>query len=657
MNHLFARFMILGATVLLCLSACGAAIAAPLRLTGFTLEEPSAPWSWDGRYTEGDDGIGFVNKQRGLLLVLSEASTDTLVQGLDDFLAYWRRKHAWPAQDVWKVVSQEAHLDSTFGPAVRLDEVHRLMNPKDGTRVQQTMAFRVYLFPHPQSELLCLRVSIVATAHGDQIPQFPHESDLTLLRSIRPRPLARGVDLYRTLPGPTAMAVHENDLWVVCQGLLERPGATPREQALQWNANGTLLRVNATNGQLTASTPVGRVPGSVAVADGSVWVANSADHSVMRLDAASGERQALIKVGLYPKALAADRGALWVGHLVEGNLARIGPGTDSVVVRGVFPGGKPRGTRRDQIGTLGAADSVILSGTEQGQVYATHRERAVTLWKRRLRGAVVGLLPADHTVWIASRSDTLFQVKAATGEVVSRIALEKELVPAGPMAILNGMLFVAMTDGTVHRWQLESGLELGAPWFVGRKPSGMAATDHDVWVVSRDARSLVRITLAGEPVPVPPQPVEVPATRANAPRSRLAWSSEMVVGYHYSDPQRFGITIGHLWYKRGNAEAVFPKGWSVQAELGAAGGGVGVGWCRLLKDPDGPPLIGATLRAKIIQTWGRPVDFKAGETVAGPEATIHFLAARFSLGYLWPLDRSRSGQPDGIAVAGLGVGF
>ena len=61
-----------------------------------------------------------------------------------------------------------------------------------------------------------------------------------------------------------------------------------------------------------SNAAVGRTSAGLAVADGSVWVADPGTRSVVRVDAETNRVVARIKVGARPGGIAAGDGLVWV---------------------------------------------------------------------------------------------------------------------------------------------------------------------------------------------------------------------------------------------------------------------------------------------------------------------------------------------------------
>ena len=101
-------------------------------------------------------------------------------------------------------------------------------------------------------------------------------------------------------------------------------------------------RIDPESGRITASYPVGKSPGAVAVGGGSVWVANRLDGTVPRIpESRRPTRSSTIPVGGAPSALAFGAGSLWVADGEARKVAQVDPGADKVL-QTITVGNAPR---------------------------------------------------------------------------------------------------------------------------------------------------------------------------------------------------------------------------------------------------------------------------------------------------------------------------
>jgi streptogramin lyase len=100
--------------------------------------------------------------------------------------------------------------------------------------------------------------------------------------------------------------------------------------------DGTLVRVNAADGEVTDTLSYGATPvdadgylDSAVVADGSIWAASDYRALVVRVDPDMREIVASIEVPPRPAALAAGGGYVWAAHFLRGEVTRVDPATNS----------------------------------------------------------------------------------------------------------------------------------------------------------------------------------------------------------------------------------------------------------------------------------------------------------------------------------------
>ena len=85
----------------------------------------------------------------------------------------------------------------------------------------------------------------------------------------------------------------------------------------------TLFRLDPATGRLAGSTTVGTDTEGMALAGGSLWVADGSRSGVAQLDAATGRLQRTVRVGPSPSEVVADGDSLWVLNSGDSTLSRI----------------------------------------------------------------------------------------------------------------------------------------------------------------------------------------------------------------------------------------------------------------------------------------------------------------------------------------------
>lgn len=117
----------------------------------------------------------------------------------------------------------------------------------------------------------------------------------------------------QTVPGHADfLAVDGNTVWAVNAGRVE-----------QWTRDGMIAEV-----------PIAHPCGSMAVADGSLWVADCSNGTLDRIDLKTARKLAIIHTGIAnPKGetdVVAGAGSIWVASNAKGEISRVDPKTNMV---------------------------------------------------------------------------------------------------------------------------------------------------------------------------------------------------------------------------------------------------------------------------------------------------------------------------------------
>jgi virginiamycin B lyase len=256
----------------------------------------------------------------------------------------------------------------------------------------------------------------------------------------------------------------------------------PRER-IQVAAN-SLAVFDPENGEPSADVAVGVNPLGVAVAAGSVWVANTDDKTITRLSLSKYELQRTISVGVYPSDVAAASGGVWVLSGPGGKVFRLG--TDNRSSKPILLGYT---CRKPAAVTTGAGRVWVACDVPPGTFGfdpAAHPSRApVLISARGFSDASFG----GGGLWLAdAKRGLVLEVDPATKRITERVRVGGR--PAA-LAVGAGSVWVASTrDGTVSR--IEQG-RVVATLAVGKGPGAVAADEKSVWVANEDDRSISRI--------------------------------------------------------------------------------------------------------------------------------------------------------------------
>jgi streptogramin lyase len=192
-------------------------------------------------------------------------------------------------------------------------------------------------------------------------------------------------------PLATALAVGEHEVWAVAPGRSKGPGS--------------LARIATPSDRITTKLATGHDPSSVALAAGSVWVANRADDSVWRFDPKTGAVTARIRVGDQPGVIAASGGNVWVANLGDNTLMRIDSATSRVEGAAIALG--------KEIHDLTASAEAVWVSAADGTVTRldprTGRQVGVPFTPAP---APLSLAVANGVLWVGSSGDrTLTQIE------------------------------------------------------------------------------------------------------------------------------------------------------------------------------------------------------------------------------------------------------
>ncbi len=272
------------------------------------------------------------------------------------------------------------------------------------------------------------------------------------------------------------------------------------------------------SGSIAAIVPVGARPVAVAAGSGSIWVANSVDHSVTRVDLSSREAVRAIAIGGTPSALAATRSGVWVTD-GAGRVSRIDVTYDRVSstrrlaasASGFFGPSAPRPMLSrfgsiwivdpdgfvsridpDSGRSLGSVDvgndpSAIAAGA--GSVWVTNRADG-TVTRIDPTTLVTTTIPVGHGpaavavnaagAWVANAGDgTLVRVDTGTNAVAATTQVGD--APTAVLATPAALWVAGGRDGTVERLDPRSG-HVSKTIRLGGMPDALAAAAGKVWV-------------------------------------------------------------------------------------------------------------------------------------------------------------------------------
>ena len=136
--------------------------------------------------------------------------------------------------------------------------------------------------------------------------------------------------------GPMSLAFTPEGVWVVNFGM----------------SGNTVIRMDPRTGQIVGDpVQTGRAPLSVAVGEGSLWVANHDARTITRIDLATNQVVTNITVPSEPHRVAYGEGAVWVANFHVNSVTRIDPQTNEIVGEPI-PIGHPAGNMAAGLGSV-----------------------------------------------------------------------------------------------------------------------------------------------------------------------------------------------------------------------------------------------------------------------------------------------------------------
>jgi YVTN family beta-propeller protein len=188
--------------------------------------------------------------------------------------------------------------------------------------------------------------------------------------------------------GPMSLAFTPEAVWVVNFGM----------------SGDTVLRIDPQTNQI-AGDPIqtGRAPLSLAIGEGSMWVANHDAHTITRIDLATNQVVANITVPSEPHRVTYGEGAVWVANFHVNSVTRIDPQTNQIVGEPI-PIGHPAGNMAAGLGSVwvtsdyrgpvdGAPEDVVLVRIDPGTNQAVETIS--------LGGHPIDVEIAEGAVWVS----------------------------------------------------------------------------------------------------------------------------------------------------------------------------------------------------------------------------------------------------------------
>jgi YVTN family beta-propeller protein len=285
-------------------------------------------------------------------------------------------------------------------------------------------------------------------------------------------------------------------------------------------AGNSVVSVDPATNSVTGEIPIGGRPSGIAVAAGSVWVANRDDKTLLRIDPSTRQVVRTIGLGAIPADITAGNDDVWV-VLDEEEVLRIDPGINDVVARIRVSPGKNL-CCRPRIDFGGSAAWVSDLG-------ALWRIDAATHEVTRVRDTdVYTIAYGERGLWAITgvEADWIEHIEPRTSALVERFRFARvgRTRSLGGLAVGAGALWTgASLDTTAWKINPATGRVIGtvdvghAAW-AGFSPvpvtTGIVFGEEAVWFATSD-RQLVRVdpgaltVVATIPLDVYPGPIAV----------------------------------------------------------------------------------------------------------------------------------------------------
>ena len=261
------------------------------------------------------------------------------------------------------------------------------------------------------------------------------------------------------------LAVDGSSVWATNRGRVER-----------WSTGGKLAEV-----------PMSHPCGAMAVAFGSLWVADCKDRTVTRIDLATAQKVVVIATGIAnPKGelnVVAGAGSIWVASDDKGVIARVDPSTNAVAAS----------IEVDQGSYYLAFGSGALWAVSAVRQSLQKIDPATNMVVRRTGlGKEPGFLVAgEGAVWVQEQGDgTVTRIDPASADISGRVKVDETLkygdIDAGGgkvwLRTTAGQTFVVIDPKTLAiRARVGKQTGSGALRYT---PAGVWTTSHDVHTLS-----------------------------------------------------------------------------------------------------------------------------------------------------------------------------
>ena len=233
---------------------------------------------------------------------------------------------------------------------------------------------------------------------------------------------------------------------------------------------------------------VGGAPSEVIEGEGGIWTTNYAG-AITRIDPGTRDVSDPIEVGGRTASLDVGEGAVWVTNDQDDTVEKVDPSSLETVGSPIDVGSKPI--------AVAVGDGVVYvadDGEDTVSEILVDGDRVFEALQ--LDGRPLGLIYEGPRLYVGEADET---------EILITPYDENSLAPGTSVTIAENSSSVIVdeeresywaaqpTDGTVTRFALDDGAQIGEPIEVGPSPQGVIATDEFVWVADGEDNTVTKI--------------------------------------------------------------------------------------------------------------------------------------------------------------------
>jgi peptide/nickel transport system substrate-binding protein len=248
----------------------------------------------------------------------------------------------------------------------------------------------------------------------------------------------------------------------------------------------TLAALDLSSGRTIVGAQAERGYDAIAAADSAVWAVDSANHAVVRLDAADGSVRDTIPVGADPSGVASAFGAVWVANTGDGTVSRVNAERGQVVQT------VPVGNGPDTI-AAGAGALWVVTRLDSAVVRIDPHSGRVRA-KIPLPSAPTGLVVAERSIWVSGgTAGVVFRIDPATNSVADAISVGRG---ADHVGSAGGFVWVSNSgDHTVSRIDPRTSA-VTATIPIGGAATALAGSIGRLWIAREKPAALLKIVPA-----------------------------------------------------------------------------------------------------------------------------------------------------------------